>query len=98
VNHFWLKIKHGNTAKVAAAYAAVSWVLLQAQEAILPTIGAPVWVAQTILFLMLVGFPIACVIAWASDANSNIELPGIQPEGALSTVITLSKVPGKKSL
>ena len=64
MNQFWLKIKHGNTAKVAAAYAAVSWVLLQAQEAILPTIGAPVWVAQTILFLMLVGFPIACVIAW----------------------------------
>ena len=98
MNQFWLKIKHGNTAKVAAAYAAVSWVLLQAQEAILPTIGAPVWVAQTILFLMLVGFPIACVIAWASDANSNIELTMSQPESASLTAFTLSKDQGKKSL
>jgi Tol biopolymer transport system component len=98
VNHFWLKIKHGNTAKVAAAYAAVSWVLLQAQEAILPTIGAPVWVAQTILFLMLVGFPIACVIAWASDANSNIELTSIQPESASPAAATLAKGQWRKSL
>ena len=70
MNEFWKKFKHRNVAKVAAAYAALSWFLLQAQEAILPTIGAPTWVEQSILFLMLVGFPIACVIAWASDVNS----------------------------
>ena len=70
MNDFWKKFKHRNVAKVATVYAALSWFLLQAQEAILPTIGAPTWVAQSILFLMLVGFPIACVIAWASDVNS----------------------------
>ena len=78
MNEFWKKFKHRNVAKIAAAYAALSWFLLQAQEAILPTIGAPTWVAQSILFLMLVGFPIACVIAWASDVNSkddNFEEP-----------------------
>lgn len=71
MNQFWQKFKHRNVAKVAAAYAALSWVLLQAQEAVLPTIGAPVWVQQTVLFLLLVGFPIACVIAWASDVGSD---------------------------
>ena len=35
VNDFWQRIKHGNVAKVAAAYAALSWILLQAQEAVL---------------------------------------------------------------
>jgi len=70
VNDFWQRIKHGNVAKVAAAYAALSWILLQAQEAVLPTIGAPIWVQQTVLFLLLVGFPIACLIAWASDLQS----------------------------
>ena len=73
MNNFWKKFKHRNVAKVAVAYAALSWFLLQAQEAILPTIGAPTWVAQTILFLMLIGFPIACVIAWASDVNAKYE-------------------------
>ena len=70
VNDFWQRIKHGNVAKVAAAYAALSWILLQAQEAVLPTIGAPIWVQQTVLFLLLVGFPVACLIAWASDLKS----------------------------
>ncbi len=70
MGEFWKSFKHRNVAKVATVYAALSWFVLQAQEAILPTIGAPIWVAQTLLFLMLVGFPIACVIAWASDVNS----------------------------
>ena len=73
MSNFWKKFKHRNVAKVAVAYAALSWFLLQAQEAILPTIGAPTWVAQTILFLMLIGFPIAYVIAWASDVNAKYE-------------------------
>ena len=34
MNQFWQKFKHRNVAKVAAAYAALSWVLLQAQEAV----------------------------------------------------------------
>jgi len=76
-NDFWQKIKHRNVAKVAAAYAAISWVLLQAQEAVLPTIGAPVWVQQTVLFLLLVGFPIACLIAWASDLGASDTPTGV---------------------
>ena len=63
MREFWKSFKHRNVAKVATVYAALSWFVLQAQEAILPTIGAPIWVAQTLLFLMLVGFLIACVIA-----------------------------------
>ena len=33
MNEFWQKFKHRNVAKVAAAYAALSWFLLQAQHA-----------------------------------------------------------------
>ena len=71
MNSFWDKIKNSNVVKVATAYGVVCWILLQVQDAILPTIGAPIWVAQIILFLILIGFPIACLIAWASEVNSN---------------------------
>jgi Tol biopolymer transport system component len=97
MNDFWKKFKHRNVAKVATVYAALSWFLLQAQEAILPTIGAPTWVAQSILFLMLVGFPIACVIAWASDVNSkddNFE----EPEDKSAKVIPNSPITQKSFL
>lgn len=98
MNEFWQKFKHRNVAKVAAAYAALSWFLLQAQQAILPTIGAPVWVQQTILFLMLVGFPIACVIAWASDVNSQIDRAESQSETPSSRDLPLAEHQARRSL
>ena len=46
MNVIWDKIKHSNAVKVATAYGVVCWILLQVQDAVLPTIGAPLWVAQ----------------------------------------------------
>ena len=69
MNSFWDRIKHKNVVKVATAYGIVCWILLQIQDAVLPTIGAPLWVAQIILFIILIGFPIACLIAWASESS-----------------------------
>tara|TARA_B100000902_G_scaffold245639_1_gene232558 strand:+ start:3432 stop:5654 length:2223 start_codon:yes stop_codon:yes gene_type:complete len=69
MNSFWDRIKHKNVVKVATAYGFVCWILLQIQDAVLPTIGAPLWVAQIILFIILIGFPIACLIAWASESS-----------------------------
>ena len=76
MGEFWKSFKHRNVAKVATVYAALSWFVLQAQEAILPTIGAPMWGSTNAPILMIVGFPMACVIAWATDVNSpNYDFP-----------------------
>ena len=81
MNSFWDRIKHKNVVKVATAYGFVCWILLQIQDAVLPTIGAPLWVAQIILFIILIGFPIACLIAWASE-SSEIENIGYDDNDA----------------
>ena len=73
MNSLWDRIKHKNVVKVATAYGFVCWILLQIQDAVLPTIGAPLWVAQIILFIILIGFPIACLIAWASESSNPID-------------------------
>ena len=52
------KFKHRNIAKVATAYAVVGWLMLQLIEIILPTFNAPQWIAQTIIFAVIMGFPI----------------------------------------
>jgi hypothetical protein len=36
---------------------------------VLPTFHAPEWVAQTIVVLVLLGFPIALVLAWAFEVT-----------------------------
>ncbi len=64
------KFKHRNIAKVATAYAVVGWLMLQMTEIILPTFNAPQWIAQTIIFVVIMGFPIALLIAWASELKS----------------------------
>ena len=66
------KFKHRNIAKVATAYAVVGWLMLQMTEIILPTFNAPQWIAQTIIFVVIMGFPIALLIAWASEMKPDV--------------------------
>ena len=52
-------INSKNVAKVGTAYAVVDWLTLQLKEIILPTFNAPQWIAQTIIFVVIMGFPFA---------------------------------------
>ncbi|MFT6732412.1 MAG: fucose permease [Polaribacter sp.] len=61
------ELKRRNVFKVAAAYAIVSWLILQVTGSIVPIIEAPDWVAKAILVLLLAGFPIALLFAWAFE-------------------------------
>ncbi len=63
----WEKFKHRTLTKVFLGYAVVAWVLIQVIEAVLPTFETPLWVAQTITFLLILGFPIAIIVGWASE-------------------------------
>lgn len=64
---FFAELKRRNVYKVAAAYAVVGWLVLQAASILLPTFHAPDWVMQTVVALVVLGFPIALVLAWAFE-------------------------------
>ena len=72
------RLKHRNIAKVASAYAIVGWLMLQLTEIVLPTFNAPQWIAQTIIFVVIMGFPIAILIAWASEIKSEDNEPSAE--------------------
>ena len=72
------RLKHRNIAKVASAYAIVGWLMLQLTEIVLPTFNAPQWIAQTIIFVVIMGFPIALLIAWASEIKSADNVPSAE--------------------
>jgi TolB-like protein/Flp pilus assembly protein TadD len=69
---FFAELKRRNVYKVAAAYAVGAWLLIQAASIFLPAFDAPPWVLKACLILVLLGFPIALVLAWAFE---------ITPEG-----------------
>ncbi len=53
--------------RVAAAYALVSWILVEAGSVLLPTFGAPAWFFKVYVILVLAGFVLALIIAWVFE-------------------------------
>jgi len=60
----WDELKGRNVVRVAIAYAAVSWLVLQLAQIVFETLRMPDWAMPAILFLLAAGFLIAVVIAW----------------------------------
>ena len=67
---FFTQLKRRNVFRVAAAYVIVGWIVLQAVELLLGIFKAPDWVSQTLAMIVLLGFPIACVLAWAFELTT----------------------------
>ncbi len=70
------ELKRRHVYRVAAAYAVVGWVLIEVATQVFPVFHFPDWAAQLVVLLILIGFPIAVVLAWAFDAT---------PEGVVRT-------------
>jgi len=67
---FWAELRRRNVFKVAAAYAVVAWLVVQIAAAVLPNVDAPRWIIQTIFVLLLLGFPVALLLAWAYEITA----------------------------
>jgi TolB-like protein/Tfp pilus assembly protein PilF len=67
VTNFFGELKRRNVYKVAAGYAVVGWLLIQVATQVFPFFEIPNWGVRLIVLLIVVGFPIALVIAWAFE-------------------------------
>jgi TolB-like protein/Flp pilus assembly protein TadD len=65
--NFFGELKRRNVYKVAIAYAIVAWLLIQAASILFPTFEAPPWMMKIFVILIILGFPIALVFAWAFE-------------------------------
>jgi len=57
-------MRRRSVVRVAIAYAIVAWLAIQVADAVLNNLGAPPWVFQALLLLLVIGLPIALVAAW----------------------------------
>ncbi len=53
--------------KVGAAYLVVAWLLIQVVSTVAPQLSLPEWAPRLITFVLLLGFPVALVLAWIFD-------------------------------
>jgi TolB-like protein/Tfp pilus assembly protein PilF len=64
---FFAELKRRNVYKVAAAYAVVAWLLIQVATQTFPFFEVPNWAVRLVILLIIAGFPIALVCAWAYE-------------------------------
>src|ERR1700736_2886558 len=65
--NFFAELKRRNVYKVAVAYAVAGWALAQGIAQVFPVFDVPNWAIRLIVLLIVVGFPIALVLAWAFE-------------------------------
>jgi TolB-like protein/cytochrome c-type biogenesis protein CcmH/NrfG len=79
----WLEqLKRRHIYRVAIVYAAVGWLLVQIVTQVFPVFAFPAWTEQLTVLLVIGGFPLALVLAWAHEpqhqdgANASGNAPG----------------------
>jgi TolB-like protein len=61
------ELKRRNVFRVAAAYAVVSWLLIEVSDTVFPRLGLPEWTVTLIIAVLLLGFPLALVLSWVYE-------------------------------
>ena len=64
MNSLVSELRQRNVLRTAAAYALVSWILIEAGSVLLPTFGAPEWVFKSYVIAIVAGFFVAMVVSW----------------------------------
>lgn len=66
---FLRELKRRKVFRVAAVYAVVAFVLVEAASYVFPALLFPDWALRLLVVLALFGFPIALVLAWAFEVT-----------------------------
>jgi len=92
ISNFIQELKRRNVFKVAVAYAIAGWLIIQVFDTIAPQLGFPEWIAPLVTILVLIGFPIAAIIAWAFELTPE----GIQKSEDVEITESVTASTGKK--
>src|ERR1700757_874885 len=66
MNHgnIFAELKRRNVYKVGVAYIVAGWALSQGIAQVFPVFDVPNWVIRSIVVLIILGLPIALILAW----------------------------------
>ena len=66
---FFKEVKRRKVYRVAAGYVVVAGGLIQLASAVFPAWELPSWALRLVIILLLIGFPISLILAWAFDVT-----------------------------
>lgn len=86
------ELKRRNVLKVAFAYIIVSWLLLQVSDTLVPALHLPEWFHSGVAFILIIGFPIAMIFAWAFEITPE----GLKKEKEIDRSQSITRITGQK--
>ncbi len=90
------ELRRRNVFKVGAAYAIVSWLILQFASTTFPALQLPGWAFTLVTVLIFIGFPFSLLFAWAFELTPEGVKPTrkVAPEASITpqTGQTLNRV------
>jgi TolB-like protein/Flp pilus assembly protein TadD len=82
------ELKQRNVFKVGLVYLVVAWALIQMADLMAPQMNLPEWTPRMITLVVLLGFPVALVMAWALELTPE----GVKKAGGSNTPIYMFAV------
>ncbi len=86
LQNFFSELKRRNVYKVAVAYIVAGWALSQGIAQVFPVFDIPNWIIRLIVLLIILGLPIALVLAWTFEITpqgiKRTEIADAMPETA----------------
>jgi TolB-like protein len=90
--NFFAELKRRNVYRAAAAYGVVSWLLVQIATQVFPFFDVPSWAIRMVVVILLLGFPVAVIMAWIYDLTPE----GLQRTNEVAPGNALSRNAGRK--
>ena len=67
VSSIWSELKRRRVIRVIVLYAVAGWIVIEVASTVLPNLNLPEWTVTLVTALVVLGFIIAIVLAWAFD-------------------------------
>lgn len=92
LSELFSELKRRNVFRVAIAYLVVGWATLQIVTSIVEPLRLPEWTDTLVIVLLIVGFPIATILAWAFEITPE----GVKKEADVDREHSLTRQTGRK--
>ena len=92
--NFFAELKRRNVYRVAVAYGVVGWLLIQIATQVFPFYEIPNWGVRLVIGVLILGFPVALVLAWAFELAPGSQIRrkwvwGLTATAAVAVVLLL---------
>jgi len=89
---FFEELKRRNVVRVAVVYIVVAWLVIQIADTVFPALHLPEWTITFVTALLMLGFPVALVFAWAFELTPE----GLKRDSEVDRTQSIAAQTGRK--